>query len=136
MHQTHGPGQQQNHGLGLLNGNGFGGQLAENHMQQGDDTKAHGHGNGRYHGGVAEADELQRRAQHLGHRRFTQPAQAEAGQGNAQLANRQIGVQMGNAEQRALGPFVAARGQQFQLRFTHFDKGELGRHEKTVQTHQ
>ncbi|MNM95023.1 hypothetical protein D3C81_1074480 [compost metagenome] len=68
--------------------------------------------------------------------RFTDPAQAQRGEGNAQLAGRKIGVQLVVHGAQDLPAPAMLHGNRLDLGRAQFDHGELGGNEKAVEQHQ
>ena len=68
----------------------------------------------------------------LGERRGAQPAQTQAGDGDAQLGGRKVGVEMVDDVFGHAGPAVALGGQLGDAGVAHLHDGELGHHEEGV----
>jgi len=71
-----------------------------------------------------------------GEGRLADPAQRQAGQGDAELGGGEIGVEVAEHVPRQAGPPVALRDVGLDLRRPHLDQGELGGDEEAVQSHQ
>ena len=76
-----GPSHKEHNLLGLLDGQGLGHQLAQNNVQSGNYTKAQNKGDGVLQIS-RQINEREHRMQNLGHRRLTNPAQAQGSNGN------------------------------------------------------
>lgn len=72
----------------------------------------------------------------MGYGRFPQPAEPQAGQRNAELADRKIRIQMVYAKKRQFGLLVIPLDQEFQLRSADFNKRKFRRNKKAVEKHQ
>src|SRR5690606_22939981 len=85
---------------------------------------------------VFHAEGGEQRLDQVGKGRLADPAQAQRGQGDAQLAGRQIGVElMVDGAQDLAAPAVLA-GDGLHLGGAQLDHGELGRHEEAIEQNQ
>lgn len=83
-----------------------------------------------------DADARQQWFEQVGEGRLTDPAQAQRSQGDAQLAGRQVGVQLlVHGAQDVSAPAVTA-GNGFHLGGAQLDHGELGGDEEAVEQHE
>src|SRR5205823_4983639 len=64
------------------------------------------------------------------------PAEAEAGDGDAELGERQVGVDVLRHVTRGLGEHMAATRQRLQTRRADLHEGEFGGGEESVQQHE
>ena len=89
-----------------------------------------------YHLGLGDADGGEQRLEQAGKRRFAHPAQAQRGQRNAQLAGRQVGIEL------AVHLAEDAPAQPLRLGncpypgFTQRDNAEFGRHKESIERDQ
>ena len=72
----------------------------------------------------------------MGDKGFAHPAEAEAGQRDAELGGRQGGIEFLGGRQGKLDPPTTRFGHGLELAGAHFDQRELGGHEKTVRRNQ
>ncbi|MNQ74369.1 hypothetical protein D3C85_891240 [compost metagenome] len=83
-----------------------------------------------------DADVFQQGLQQVGEGRLADPAEAQGGQGDAQLAGREVGVQLVvYGAQDAPAPAVLV-GYGFDAGGAQLDHGELGGHEEAVEQHE
>ena len=118
--------------LGALDGQRLGGQLAQHRVQEGDDGQADARPPGC--GPCARSRRPRRAAgpEQRGEGGLAQPAQGQRGQGDAELAGRQIGGELlGDGEQQPGAPPPFA-GQLLQPGGPDLDEGELRRDEEGV----
>ena len=90
---VHRAGDGEGHGLGALESNGFGDDLTEDHVHVSDQKEGDHDADGvRVNVGIGQAGE--ERLQHVGHGGFADPAQRQAGEGDAELYGRDEVVQL------------------------------------------
>ena len=132
--QRHGGPQRQ--GLGLADGPRLGCQFTDHDMQVGNDKEG---GKERYaldHFRRRHADGAQQRLQDVRKRRLADPAKAQRGQGNTQLAGRQVGVELTVYGAQDLPAPAVVFGNCLNPGGTQFDHGKFRRNEKTVEQYQ
>ena len=83
-----------------------------------------------------DADGAQQRLQDMGERRLADPAQAQRGQGDTQLAGRQVGVELVMHGAQDLPAPAVVFGYRLNPGGAQFDHGKFGRNEKTVEQNQ
>ncbi|MCY1351417.1 hypothetical protein D9M69_376820 [compost metagenome] len=83
-----------------------------------------------------DADGLEQRLQQVGEGRLADPAEAQGGQGDAQLAGRQVGVQLVVHGAQDAAPPAVLVGDGFDAGGAQLDHGELGGHEEAVEQHE
>jgi hypothetical protein len=111
-------------------------QLTEDDVQDRDDGEGEGEADGvrqrRALGGRQPGEALQRRFDQVGEGRFANPAQGEAGDGDAKLGRGDVGIEVIEAAQDGGGPSVALRRQMLDAGAADGDQGELGGDEEPV----
>ncbi|MCY1532296.1 hypothetical protein D9M68_675610 [compost metagenome] len=83
-----------------------------------------------------DADVFQQGLQQVGEGRLADPAQAQGGQGDAQLAGRQVGVQLVVHGAQDAAPPAVLVGDGLDAGGAQLDHGELGGHEEAVEQHE
>ena len=78
----------------VLNGQRFGHQFTQNHVQQGDKAKGDTKTNGVKQNRIIWQPKAKNSLQQAGDGRLANPAQAQRGEGNAQLNGAEIGVEL------------------------------------------
>ena len=78
----------------------------------------------------------ERRLQQRRDRRLADPAEAERGHGDAELAGREIGLELVEHAQRQAGGAAALLGQALDADAAHLDHSELGGDEEGVRRQQ
>jgi len=140
---VHGPvetverqGAPQGDRLGNADRQRFRRQFADHDVQEGDDAEGDHEGDAMDDFLGGDAGQCEQRFEQAGKGRFADPAQAEGGEGDAQLAGRQVGVELAvdfreDAAAQAGGfcncPYA---------RLAQGDDAEFRRHEEAVQRHQ
>ena len=117
--------------LGGEDGEGLRDELAHHHVQGRHDEEAHGHADG-MDGGFGQAQGQQRAFQHGGYGRLAEPADGQGGQGNAQLASGQVGVDVGRHIAGRLSAAALFGHGHIDLAAAHAHQRELGHDEKRV----
>jgi hypothetical protein len=130
VEDLHGQGDGQGGLFGHFQGDGLGGQFAHDDVQEGDQAEGHGEGDGVQHGRGHVP--FEQRVQQVGHGGLADPAQAQGGQGDAQLGGGDVGVQVVDEAQQAHGLAAAFGGQGGDARAPDAHEGELRGHEKAV----
>ncbi|OMP13004.1 hypothetical protein COLO4_02447 [Corchorus olitorius] len=122
--------------VGLADRPGLGRQLADHDVQVGDDEEGREEGDAVDHLGAADADGAEQGFEQFGEGRLADPAQAQGGQGDAELAGGEVGVELvvhlledAPAPAVLLGDGLHAGGAQL-------DHGELGGDEEAVEQHE
>lgn len=126
----HRPGDSQRCLLGSFKGQRLGGQLPQHDMKKGDDGEGDGESDGvqyRFGDTASERDFEQVRDD-----RFSEPAQSQRGQRNAELRGRDIGVEIVYQTEQTFSSPVACISESCDTRAAHSDKGELGGDKKPV----
>ena len=82
------------------------------------------------------AEVLEQRLERLGHERFADPAEPEAGQGNAELAAGQVGIKVVGDVQRHARQLAAILGAGLQAGTTDLDQGKLRGDKEAVEQYQ
>jgi hypothetical protein len=85
---------------------------------------------------ATHADRGQQRFEQVRERRLTDPAQAQGGEGDAQLAGRQVGVELVVYGAQDAARASRAVGDGFDPGGAQLDHGELRRNEEAVEQHQ
>ena len=112
---------------------GLGRQLADHDVQVGNDEERGEEGDTADQFVGMHADHRQQRFQEFGEGRLADPAQAQGGQGYAQLAGGQVGVQLVvNLAQDGAAPAVLL-GDGFHAGGAELDHGELGGDEEAIE---
>ena len=132
--QRHGGPQRQ--GLGLADGPRLGCQLTDHDVQVGNDKEGSKERYALDHFRRRYANSAQQRLQDVRKRRFADPAQAQRGQGNTQLAGRQVGVELIVYGAQDLPAPAVVFGNCLNPGGAQFDHGEFSRNEKTVEQYQ
>jgi hypothetical protein len=83
-----------------------------------------------------DADHPEHRFEQAGEGRLANPAQAQGSQRNAELACRQVGVELGMDLLQDAAAQAGGLGDGADARLAECDDAELGRHEKAVQRYQ
>lgn len=122
--------------LGFADRPGFGRQLADHDVQVGNDKERGEERHAADHFRGVHAYGAQQRLQQVGERRLTDPAQAQGGQGDAQLAGRQVGVQLAVHGTQDLPAPAVLVGDGFDSSRAQLDHGELCGNEKAVEQDQ
>ncbi|MNE13964.1 hypothetical protein D3C80_1068200 [compost metagenome] len=132
--QRHGGPQRQQ--LGLADGPGLGRQLADHDVQVRDDEEGDEERDRLDQLGAVHAEIGQQWFQQVGEGGLTHPAQAQRGEGDAQLAGRQVGVELVvNLAQDVATPAVLF-GDGLYACSAQLDHGELCSNEEAVEQHQ
>ena len=119
-------GDPEGDGLGALDGEGLGGEFAENNVEKGDDGKRDREGDRRDGGGIAEAPAREEWLDAVGDVGFADPAQTEAGEGDAELGGREGGVEvLGGLKGEFYAPAPGLL-QRAELADADLDEGKLG----------
>ena len=113
--KRHGDGQRRS--LGLADGDRLGHQFPEDDGDEGDEDE--GDDRGQQSGFMADAEQV-------GEGHGAQPAEAQAGDGDAELRGREIGVEVVDDVVGHPGAAAAVGGQLGHARVAHLDDGELG----------
>ena len=119
----------------LLDGQGFRREFAHDDVQEGDDGETDREGEPVGLGGV-NAEVFERGRQQGGEDRLAHPAQAQAGEGNAELGRAEGRVEIANNAARNRGAPVTFGDEGFELGVADFDEGELSRNEEAVEQNQ
>jgi hypothetical protein len=130
VENLHGQGDDQGCFFGPLQGDGLGREFTDDDVQEGDQAKSDGKGDGVQHRRWHAA--LEQGAQQIGHGGFADPAQAQGREGDAKLGGGDVGVQVVDEPQQASGFLVAVGGQDGDTRTPHSHQGELRGYEKAV----
>jgi len=126
----------EGHGAGALDGEGFRREFAHDDVEKRDDEKRGDVRDGFDGVLVANADGVQWRVKPPGEERFSEPAESEAGEGDAELRRREIGVEVfGDVDGQADAP-VAGLEHRPQLRGADFDDGKLSGNKEPVGQHE
>jgi len=141
--RVHGPVEQvQRHGgpqrqqLGLADRPRLGRQFADHDVQVRNDEEGDKERHRLDHFSAVHAQVSQQRFEQVGERWFTDPAQAQRGEGDAQLAGRKVGVELVvYLAQDAAAPAMQF-GNGLDAGGAQLDHGELGGNEETVEQHQ
>ena len=120
----------------LLDRQRFGRKFSHDDVQKTDGRKPAHEGRGVPHLRRLHAQQVHHRVQQRGKHRLAHPAQAQAGQGDAELRGAQRGIQMLNQPPGHARAAVARLDQPLELRVADFDQRELRRHKEAVQQHQ
>ncbi len=132
--QRHGGPQRQQ--LGFADSPGFRGQFADDDVQVRDDEERREERHAFDHFGGFYANGAQHRFEDVRERRLTDPAEAEGGEGDTQLAGRQVSIELTvNGAQDVSAPAVFF-SDGFDPGRAQFDHGEFGGNEKTVEQNQ
>jgi hypothetical protein len=129
------PGRDQRGRLGLLDRDRLRGQLAEHHVQHRDDDEGDDDRRQRRRR-RAKPDRLEDRLQELRERRLAEPAQAQAGERDAELAGGEVPVDVLDLPAREHGVAAPLLGELLEPRRPRAGQGELGGDEEAVQQHQ
>jgi hypothetical protein len=123
-------------GFGVADGERFRRQFADHDVEEGNHAEGdhEGHAVDDFFGG--HAGQAEQGLQQAGEGRFADPAQAQRGEGDAELAGRQVGVELAVHLEQDAPAQAAGLGDGAHARFTEGDDAELGRHEKAIQRHQ
>ena len=111
-------------------------QFAHHDVQEGDHAERDHEGHAVDQLFVGDAEQGEGRFEDAGKSRFADPAQAQRGQGDAQLAGRQIGVELAMDFVEDAAAQAAAFRNRAHAGFAKGDDAEFGRHEEAVQRHQ
>jgi hypothetical protein len=119
-----------------LQGQALRGQLAEDDVQDGDDGEGEAEADGVGHpdalGARQSREALEDRFDQVGQGRFANPAEGEAGNGDAKLGRRDVGIEVVEPAQDRGGPPVPLRRQVLDARAADGDQGKLGGDKKPV----
>ena len=111
----------------------FRGQFAEDNVQESDADEGERDRNRRDKSVRMNVDQREERLQNMHEKLFADPAEREAGQRDAELRGRKIGVEMRAHVLDETGPQIPLFHQFVELTGAHFDDGEFARHEETVE---
>ena len=115
----------------------LGGQFAEDDVQRRDDGKANRDGHGVRAGGrEATWQKSERRLDDRGESGFANPAEPQAGHGDAKLRRRNVAVCIDDRPSEGHRQSIAFGNELVDARLADSDDGELGGHEKAVREHQ
>ncbi|MDF9775922.1 hypothetical protein OKW11_002879 [Pseudomonas baetica] len=115
---------------------GFGGQFADHDVQVRNDEEGGEERNRLDHFGGIDAHGTQHRCQEVRERRFSDPTQAQGGEGDTQLAGRQVGIELTvYGAQDVPAPAVFIRDGLDPGR-AQLDHGKFRRNEKSVEQNQ
>ena len=132
----HGHGNPQGGVLGLADGERLRRQLAEHDVQNRDGHERHGQRHGVDQARPGAGDQADHRLDDPDERRFADPAQGQARQGDAELGGREVGVQVLDHVPGDPPAPQARRGVGVELGRPHLDQGELGGDEEAVEEDQ
>ena len=118
---------------GALDGKPFWPQFAQDDLQESDQGKTDGKGDVRLGLWGSDADPIERRPEQGGEQRPGEPAQPQAGHGDAQLGGAEIGSQVLQDVPGQARAAVAQADQGVQLGVAQFDEGEFGGDEEAVE---
>ena len=119
--------------LRLADGPGLGRQLADHDVQVGNQEERDREGGAVDDHRVGDTEGGEQRLDQVREGRLADPAQAQRGQGDAQLAGRQVGVELAvHGAQDVSAPAMLA-GDGLHLGRAQLDHGEFGGHEETVE---
>ena len=129
--EIHRPGNRQRHPLGALQGNRLGNYLAEDDNHVGDQHEGNHDGNTvRIEPGVGQRQE--ERLQNAGHGGLADPAQRQAGHGDAELHGVEDMVELLMELVDGTRADAVRRDHLLQSRFAHVHQGEFSSHEERV----
>ena len=141
--RVHGPVEQvqrhrrpQRQQLGLANRPGLGRQLTDHNVQVGNHEEGGKERHALDHFRRLDAHGAQQRFEDVREGGLTDPTQAQGGEGNAQLAGRQVGIKLavhGTQDLPAPAVFV---GDRLDPGGAQFDHGKFRRNEETVEQYQ
>jgi len=119
-----------------LNGQPFGRLLADGDVQEGNGREPDHKGNAMARMGRVDLEGIHERTQERGEDRLTDPAQSEAGDGDADLSRAQIAIEAVEHLPRGFGAALSLGDERLELGLSHLDQGELGQHKKSIEQHQ
>ena len=127
----------QRRGFRALERDPFGCQLAKHDFDSGDDRERNRHRDavGRRSGQMG-GEKRQRRLEDRRERRLRDPAEAEAGHGDAELCGRDVPIRLADGAPDRAGAAMSLRDQLIDPRLAHRDDGELRGDEKAVREHE
>lgn len=131
-----GIGDPQGGGEGVADAEGFGGLFAGDDVEEGDDSKADGEGDGMLEARGGDGEPVIDGLEEGFEDGFADPAEGEAGEGDAELGGAEIGVEVGDDVAKEFGPAIAAGNEGLKLGVADFDEGEFGGDEEAVHQHQ
>ena len=133
-----GPRHQQRRALGPLQRDRLGHQFADDDVHAGDQHKGQNAGRGdvRGHARDLAGQPGKQRLDQMRQRRLADPAQAQAGQRDAQLRRRDKAIGIFNGPLHGFGARIAARHSFGNARLAHADQAELRGHKEAVDQHQ
>ena len=125
-------GDPKRDGTGALDGKRLRGEFAEDDVQECDGGKGDAEGDGVAQTLAVHPPVLQQGFQPMGQEGFAQPAEAEAGQGDAELGGGEAGVEVVDRAQGHGHAPVAGFKKRLELAGADFDDGKLRRDEEAV----
>jgi len=141
--RVHGPVEQvqrhrrpQRQQLGFANGPGFGRQLTDHDVQVGNHEERRKERHALDHFRRFDAHGGQHRFKDVRKRRLTDPTQAQGGEGDTQLAGRQVSVELAVYGTQDLSTPAVGVGDGLDSGGAQLDHGKFRRNEKTVEQYQ
>ena len=120
-------------GDGFADGEDFGGLFAEGDVEGGDGGESDRESGVLDHRWGGDADFQEKRLEHLGEERFADPAEAEAGESDSELAGGEVGFEILGEMMGEGGGGVAVFGHGLELGGADFNEGEFGGDEEAVE---
>ena len=122
--------------LGAPDRERFRDQLAEDDVEHADREESGGEARRVDDGGRHSGQMGEQRGEHPDERRFADPAEREAREGDPELGGGEVGVEMGDHVRRDPAPPLAAEDVRLDLGRPDLGQGELGSDEEAVERHE
>ena len=136
VEQSQGRAEQEGDLNGLADGERLRGQFAKHDVEERDERERNDEGDGRDDRRRGDAGQMECRLDHVGEEGLAEPTQSEAGQGDAQLGGRDVGLEMGGDVFGELGAGVTLLDQGVELAGPDLDDGQLRGDEEPVEQDQ